>query len=276
MIRVDELPPPRPGSVFPPGWHETVGSSGAGKAMNLARLGVDVVLHCQLGEDEAGRRVRERLEDAGVTVDAILDRTGTARHVNLMSADGERLSFLLHTGDREARYDADRVERLVDDADHVMVAIVDPARDVIPIARRLGKPIWTDLHDALKQTDYIRDFLAADYVFFSEAGASEPRAFMAELSDAGRELVVCTRGAAGAIARTRDRRWLDVPAEPVQVVVDTNGAGDAFLSGVAFGVLAGAPIERSLAIGARVASLAVQSPELASADLSPNSVADLP
>ena len=94
MIRVDELPPPRPGSVFPPGWHETVGSSGAGKAMNLARLGVDVVLHCQLGEDEAGRRVRERLEDAGVTVDAILDRTGTARHVNLMSADGERLSFL--------------------------------------------------------------------------------------------------------------------------------------------------------------------------------------
>jgi hypothetical protein len=56
MIRVDELPPPRPGSVFPPGWHETVGSSGAGKAMNLARLGVDVVLHCQLGEDEAGRR----------------------------------------------------------------------------------------------------------------------------------------------------------------------------------------------------------------------------
>ena len=38
MIRVDELPPPRPGSVFPPGWHETVGSSGAGKAMNLARL----------------------------------------------------------------------------------------------------------------------------------------------------------------------------------------------------------------------------------------------
>jgi sugar/nucleoside kinase (ribokinase family) len=88
--------------------------------------------------------------------------------------------------------------------------------------------------------------------------------------------VVCTRGAAGAIARTRDGRWLDVPAEPVEAVVDTNGAGDAFLSGVAFGVLADAPIERSLAIGARVASLAVQSPELASADLSPDSVADLP
>jgi hypothetical protein len=33
---------------------------------------------------------------------------------------------------------------------------------------------------------------------------------------------------------------------------------------------------RSLAIGARVASLAAQSPELASADLSPDSVADLP
>src|SRR5215210_1164949 len=268
MIRVDELPPPRPGSVFPPGWHETVGSSGAGQAMNLARLGVDVVLHCQLGEDEAGRRVRDRLEEAGVSLDAVADPTGTARHVNLMSADGGRLSFLLHTGDREASYDPDRVERLVGDADHVMVAIVNPARHVIPIARRLGKPIWTDLHDAHGQTQYIRDFLSADYVFMSGDNLPDPKPVMAELSDAGRELVVCTRGAAGALALTRQGGWLEVPAERVDLVVDTNGAGDAFLSGVAFGVLAGADIERSLALGARVASLAVQSPDLASDALS--------
>jgi sugar/nucleoside kinase (ribokinase family) len=48
-----------------------------------------------------------------------------------------------------------------------------------------------------------------------------------------------------------------------EAVVDTNGAGDAFLAGVVFGELHGLPVERSLALGAHVAALAVQSPELA-------------
>jgi sugar/nucleoside kinase (ribokinase family) len=268
MIRVERFPDPRPATVFPPGWHETIGSSGAGTALNLARLGVDVVLHCQLGGDEAGARVRAGLEAAGVTVDPLPDATGTARHVNLMDPGGDRLSFLLHAGDPSARYDPGHVEELVRGADHVVVAIVDPAREVIPIARRLGVPTWTDLHDAHGQAGYIRDFLAADHVFLSAEGLPDPRPFMERLVADGRRLVVCTRGARGAIALTGDGRWVEVPAEPVEVVVDTNGAGDAFLSGVMFGELHGLPIERCLAIGARAAALAVSSLELAGPDLS--------
>jgi sugar/nucleoside kinase (ribokinase family) len=86
---------------------------------------------------------------------------------------------------------------------------------------------------------------------------------MTRLHEAGRELVVCTRGADGALALTRDGRWLEIPAEPADRVVDTNGAGDAFLAGVVSGELRGLPIERSLTLAARVAALAVQSPELA-------------
>lgn len=140
MIRVEAFPEPCPATVFPAGWHETVGSSGAGKTMNLARLGVDTTLHCLLGEDDAGVRVRRALEAAGVTVDAVSDRTGTARHVNLMDPRGERLSLLLHTGDRAVTYDPGHVERLVAGADQILVAIQDQARAVLPIARRLGKP----------------------------------------------------------------------------------------------------------------------------------------
>jgi sugar/nucleoside kinase (ribokinase family) len=243
--------------------------------MNLARLGVDVVLHCQLGDDDAGERVRAGLEAAGVTVDPVADTTGTGRHVNLMDRAGDRLSFLLHTGDFSARYDAGHVADLVRAADHVLVAIVDPARPVIPIARRLGVPSWTDLHDAHGQTDYIRDFVGADHVFLSGEGLPDPRPFMGQLVADGRRLVVCTRGARGAVALTGDGHWLEVPAEPVEAVVDTNGAGDAFLAGVVYGELLGLPIERSLRIGARVAALAVQSFDLASPDLSLASLADL-
>ena len=275
MIRVPAFPQAAPGTVVPQGWHETIGSSGAGKAMNLARLGLDVTLHCLVGDDEAGRRIRRGLEAAGVEVDAVTDATGSARHVNLMDAHGDRLSFLLHTGDPAARYDPDRVEELVSAADLVLVAIVDPARRVIPVARRLARPVWTDLHATDGEREYERDFREADVVFFSGERMPDPRPFMKQLVRAGRRLVVCTRGARGAIALAADGSWLEVAAEPVEAVVDTNGAGDAFLAGVAYGQLRGQPLERSLRIGARVAALSVTSPELASPDLSPRAVTDL-
>jgi sugar/nucleoside kinase (ribokinase family) len=265
MIRVDGFPEPAPATVFPPGWHEAIGSSGAGKAMNLARLGVDVTLSCLLGADEAGDRVRAGLEAAGVTVDAVHDPTGTARHVNLMDPAGRRISFLLHTGDPAARFDPARVEGLVAGADEVLVAIADPARAVLPIARRLGKRTWTDLHATDGDRAWERDFWTADRVFLSGERLADPRPFMERLRGAGRELVVCTRGPDGALALTAGGRWLEVAAEPVEAVVDTNGAGDAFLAGVVFGELHRLPVERSLALAARVAALSVQSPELAPA-----------
>jgi acarbose 7IV-phosphotransferase len=275
MIRVARFPDPGPGSIFPPGWHETVGSSGAGKALNLARLGVPVTLHCLLGDDEPGRRIRAALEAAGVIVDAIDDPTGTARHVNLMDPDGRRMSFLLHVGDPTARYDPRQVEELVAAADQVLVAIVDQARVVLPIARRLGRPTWTDLHATTGDRAWDRDFEQADRVFFSGEQLPDPRPLMTRLHDAGRDLVVCTRGADGAVALTSDGRWLEIPAEPVDTVVDTNGAGDAFLAGTVFGELHGLPIVRSLRIGAHVAAAAIQSPDLAPIALNAEAIAAL-
>ena len=263
MIRVEAFPEPAPGSIFPPGWHETVGSSGAGKALNLAAAGVDVTLHTLLGDDEPGRRIRAALEGGGVTVEAIDDPTGSARHVNLMDPLGRRMSFLLHTGDPSLRYEAARVEALVAAADEVLVEIVDPARIVLSIARRLGKRTWTDLHGTTGDRPWDRDFLAADRVFFSDERLPDPRPLMGRIHEAGRDLVVCTRGADGATALAADGRWIDVPAEPVREVVDTNGAGDAFLAGTVLGELHGLPIERSLGLGARLAALAIQSPDLA-------------
>jgi acarbose 7IV-phosphotransferase len=277
LISVGAFPPPVPASVFPTAWHEAIGSSGAGKAMNLARLGIDVTLHCLLGDDEAGNQVRAGLEAAGVTVDARIDRTGTARHVNLMDAVGGRLSFLLHTGDPAAALDANHIEALMQDADHVLVEIIDQARPIVAAARRLGRPVWTDLHDTDGERAHDRGFVEADAVVLSTERLADPRPFMKRLVEAGRHLVVATSGAAGALALTADGRWLSAPAAFVdpELIVDTNGAGDAFTAGVLYGELNGLPIVTSLRIGARVAALAVQSPDLASADLTTATVADL-
>ena len=275
MIRVEAFPDPVPGSVFPPAWHETIGSSGAGKTMNLARLGVDVTLRCLLGTDELGDRIRAGLVATGVDLRAVTDPTGSGRHVNLMDAAGRRISFLLHVGDLTARFDGPDDEALIAAADDVLVAITDASRPALAIARRLGRRTWTDLHSTDGERDWERDFWTADRVFFSGERLEDPRPFMERLRSAGRELVVCTLAERGALALTADGRWLEVPAEPVERVVDTNGAGDAFLAGVVFGTGRGLPIERSLAIGARVAALAVQSAELAPERPIESEVADL-
>jgi sugar/nucleoside kinase (ribokinase family) len=263
MIRVDAFPVPEPASIFPPDWHETIGSSGAGKAMNLARLGVDVTLHALVGDDAPGERIRAGLAAAGVRLDAVADPTGSARHVNLMDPAGRRISFLLHTGNPAARFDGDDVEALVARADEVLVAITEQARPVLEIARRHGKRTWPDLHATDGERAWERDFWTADRVFFSAERIADPRPFMERLIRGGRELVVCTLGERGALALTADGAWHEVPPAHVERIVDTNGAGDAFLAGVVAGELRGLPIERSLALAARVAALSVESPDLA-------------
>jgi sugar/nucleoside kinase (ribokinase family) len=275
LIHVASFPSPEAATIVPEDWHETIGGSGAGEAMNLARLGVDVVLHCALGPDRAGDEVRIGLAAAGVVMDPVVDTGRTRRHVNVMDGRGDRMSFMLGDDDSGRRFDPEGVEPLILAVDHVLVGIVEPARDVIPVARRLGRQVWTDLHDTDGRRAWDRDFLEADAVFFSDQRLPDPRPFMRRLVRAGRGLVVCTRADRGALALTGDGRWIDVPAEPVEAVVDTNGAGDAFLAGTLVGHLRGLPIEQSLRIGARVAALAVGSTELAFPDLSPASIADL-
>lgn len=77
--------------------------------------------------------------------------------------------------------------------------------------------------------------------------------------------MVCTQGARGAIALEPGRDVVRVPAEPVQEVVDTNGAGDAFFAGFLQAHLLGWPTAECLDRGARTAAACVRSRDLAGA-----------
>lgn len=57
IIHLDRLPEPRPGTLFSRESYETVGSTGAGKALNLNRLGFDLTFHAMIGDDEPGQAV---------------------------------------------------------------------------------------------------------------------------------------------------------------------------------------------------------------------------
>ncbi len=268
MIHVERLPDAHSATVHPRGHHRAIGGAGAGKAMNLARLGVEVTLHAGLGDDDAGARVRAGLEAAGVTLVATLDDGGTAQHVNVMDPTGGRISFMLANGSADLPFDQDAMRASMRAADVVVVDLAPWTPRALDLAQASGRPIWTDVHDHDGTSSWHAPFLeAAEVVFVSDDRLADPSAFLASLIDRGKRLAVCTRGRDGAIALDAGGSAYEVPAVPDVDVVDTNGAGDAFFAGTLFGVLDGAPIERALRYGATAAALAVTSPDLASTEL---------
>ena len=153
-------------------------------------------------------------------------------------------------------------------ADAVVVDLAEHSRWALPAARALGKPVWCDLHDYDGRSAFHTEFRdAADYLFVSEERLDDPRRFLHEQVAAGKRLVVCTRGARGALALVPGGEIVEVPADPVPEVVDTNGAGDAFFAGFLSAHLAGRPLRDCLRLATGTAASCVGSRELAAEQL---------
>lgn len=264
MVHLDRFPDPVPQTVFARGFHDALGSSGAGKALNLRRLGVDVRLWAAVGADEDGERVRAALERDSISFRATIDPAGTMRHVNLMDRTGRRISIFANPGSHDLAVDASVAADWIAEADVVWVTILNPCRVWLPVVRAAGRPLWIDLHDYDGVNPYHDEFVeAADVLFLSSDRFPGYRAFMERRVAAGARLAVCTHGDQGATALGRDDGWHEVDAVPVDHVVDTNGAGDAFSSAFAVAWLRGDGLDAALRRGAAMGAAAVQSRELA-------------
>lgn len=264
MVYLDEFPPPQPATIFTRGYHETVGSSGAGKALNMRHLGAEVTLWGLLGDDQHADKVREFIESRGITFITDIDPTGTVRHINLMDDAGERISIFANAGSHEFAVDIDPITQPLQEADLVSVTIFNYCRQFLPLLRQLGKPVSIDIHDYDGVNPHHQEFIeAADFLFMSSVRLPEWREFLESRVAAGTKVAVSTQGSAGASGLTAETGWVDVPAVHVENVVDTNGAGDAFYAGFMTSWLAGHGLDAAMRRGAETAAAAVQSPDLA-------------
>ncbi len=263
MIHVDRFPDPVPATIFANRTVDAVGSSGAGKAMNFASLGWDVVFWTPVGEDEVGDRAVAEVEAYGVEVVRFPDPVGTAEHVNLMDANGERISIFARTGSRHLEIPVDDVCDLFDGADVISITQYDYCRPLLDPAMETGIPVLIDIHDYDGVNPYHRQFYeAADWLFMSSLALPEWEAFAEVRHSARSEIVVVTHGAGGASALVGGE-FSFAPAPPVAEVVDTNGAGDAFASGFVHGWLDAGEPAHALAQGATQAGRAIAAPGLA-------------
>ncbi|WP_031507958.1 carbohydrate kinase family protein [Streptomyces megasporus] len=255
VVRVDSLPVPFADSVHVGPIEEHPGQTGGYVALGARALGLRVALLDFVGDDPPGALLRERMAEGDVEFLPVHSPTGTRRAVNLVDATGRRMSFYDGRDPADLRMPRDSHLPPLRRARHVHLAISHFARFLYDDIEELGVPVSTDLHDWDGLADHHREFaLRSDLVFLSAAGAGERTpVLMREILREGRaEAVIATAGADGAYFLVRGGRSTPrhVPAAvPPAPVVDSNGAGDAFVCGFLYGRLAGRDVAECVRLG---------------------------
>lgn len=234
--------PPADGSVWATEVVVAGGGPAATAAVALARLGVEVAFVGAVGDDAAGAAIRDGLAGEGVDVAALELVPGATSPTSsiLVGPTGER-AIVHHPGDApspEIEVEADWLH-----VDHVCLGRVRGRSPDTAVSVDAGYRIDDlDLHG-------IAVYAPTEAMLREQFG--DARAAL----DAGAQLVVATRGAAGSVAYTRDGDVVEVPGVDLPVV-STLGAGDVFHGALVAYLVRGAGIADALRAANTAAALA--------------------
>ena len=256
---------------------EISGGCAGNTAAGIAALGGRAGFVGQVAPDQLGTFYRHDLTAAGVefTTPALDVGVPTARSMILVTPDGQRtMNTFLGAAQHLPPGALDEEQIRGSAAIYLEGYLWDPETPryamvrAIEIARAAGRKVAFTLSDTFcidRHRDGFNELIDGgriDLLFANEAEiqalAGVPHLETAIAAVCGKvETLVVTRGEHGALA-VRAVERAEVPAEPVEEVVDTTGAGDLFASGFLFGYTRGAGLERSLKLGAIAAAEVIQ------------------
>ena len=276
MRLIDEAEAVRLYGEMGPG-REISGGSAGNTAAGLAALGIRTAYVGQVATDQLGTIYRHDIQSQGIhfLVQPRSDVGATARSLILVTPDAQRTmnTFLGAAQMLEVR--DINLTAVADSAITYLEGYLwDPAEPraameaAMAAAHSAGRKVAFTLSDTFCVDRHREGFWQLlrdgkiDILFANEAEArsmvmvddvEEAIACLAKLAPT----LVVTRSEAGATA-IRGGERADVPAEPIERLVDTTGAGDLFAAGFLAGQSRGLGLEDSLRLGAIAAAEVIQ------------------
>lgn len=247
------------------------GGKGANQAVAAARLEAEVALVGAVSDDSDGAFIIRELRSEGIDTSEIEITTSERTGMAIVSVlPGGENSVIVVPG-ANFTLTADRVERAVSRlASAESIVLVQGEIPVAAMEAAVRAAEAAGARAVVNLAPYVKlspEILAlADPLVVNEVEAAALTGYVingTELAQtaaqglAGRaRSVVITLGAAGASWATQESSGI-VPALPVADVVDSTGAGDAFIGALAAMFTEGMSLEVAVRVGAEVGALAV-------------------
>lgn len=253
------------------------GGSAANTAVGVASFGGRAAYIGKIRNDAVGDIFSHDIRSGGIAFDTprAADGPPTARCFVLVTPDGERtMNTYLGACQNLTEADIDAATVSAAKITYLEGYLWDPPaaklafRKAASIAHAAGREVSLTLSDSFcvdRYRDEFRDLVKTGMVDLLFANEHELKS-MYQTADFGTALAalrseakraVVTRSAAGALAIC-GADTVDIPAFPIDKLVDTTGAGDLFAAGYLFGHTTGQSPASSLRLGALAAAHVIQ------------------
>lgn len=265
VVSLPRLPAPGE-TVVGPDHQSFPGGKGANQALAAARAGALVRMIGAVGQDAHAQAALVNLDRAGVDLSGVRHLDGTTG-IAMIGVDAKGENLIMCASGVNARVVAEWLDGRLARGDLLVLQrelSPEPISQAIDRARLCGARIL--LNAAPSGAGELAGLVGDVDVLVANAGeAAElaaalagngslvPEAHCAALAGE-RRLAVITLGARGLVAQRGGQRWR--VAAPRVDVVDTTGAGDAFVGALAAALDRGADIERALREGTAAGALA--------------------
>jgi ribokinase len=239
---------------------ELPGGKGANQAVAAARLGATVAFVGRVGDDDAGRRLRDGLAAEGVDVTHVRVDPDAPTGMALIAVDGAGENTIVVSSGANARVSAADVEAARDVLAGAGVTLVQhevPEDAVAAAIAGAGGTVVLNPAPARPIVAPVDVLVPNRGELETLVGRAGDAIELARSVDAARAVVV-TLGNEGAAA-IEGSRVERIPAPRVNAV-DTTGAGDAFCGALAQALDAGAELVEAARWAVRAAAASVTKP----------------
>lgn len=260
---------------------EKITTSFGGDALNeavvLSKLGKDIEIITKVGNDDAGKRVVNRLKECGISTLKVKvdDSVETSVNIVLVDQTGERHFITNPNGSQRKLELGDVMEGLDEIGDIVSYASifvsssmsVEDTAKLFKAIKSKGVTLTADMTKAKKgeKIDDIKDaLLYVDYLFPNKeeisllTGIEDPMENARTLMNLGVKHPVIKCGSEGCVVGVEKDNIINVPAYPVDNCVDTTGAGDCFVAGFLYALSEGYSILKCARFANATASFAIR------------------